>query len=308
MNGSPKLNNNVSPKRITAFWIVVLAVFAIYTFRLFSLQILNGETYLARAEDNRSTTINLPTLRGIIYDRNGTILARNIASYNIVVTAANLPDDAGAVQKIFRELSEMISVPVNGGALSEENPYVPCRSDHGISEIADYGTNSRPYSAVEIRCDISRELALMVQEKSIDWPGISVDIQPIRDYPTGSLTASILGFLGPIPAATEEEFIAKGFLPNRDKVGYAGLELEYQDILAGQNGEREVEVDVGGQILRDIKPPVNAIPGKNIRLTIDIRLQQAAEAIFKKELSSWNAWLGDERYRTGVVIAMNPQT
>lgn len=308
MNGSSKLRNYVSMGRITSFWVIVIAVFAVYTFRLFSLQILNGDTYLARADDNRTNIINLPTLRGIIYDRNGTILARNIASYNIVLTAANLPDDDGAVQKIYRELSKMIDVPVRGGELTEVNPFVPCRSDHGISQIADYGINSRPFTPVEIKCDVSREMALRVQEKAIDWPGISVSIQPVRDYPTGSLTASLIGFLGPIPAASEEEFIDKGFVPNRDKVGYAGLELEYQDILAGKNGERDVEVDVGGQVLRDVKPPVNPTSGDNIRLTIDIRLQQAAEAIFKKELAGWNAWLNDERYRTGVVIAMDPQT
>lgn len=308
MNGSSNLHNHLSPNRIISFWVIVIAVFTIYSFRLFSLQILNGDTYLARAEDNRSTEINLPASRGIIYDRNGTILARNIASYNIVITAAILPDDPGAVQKIFRELSEMIDVEVRGGELTEANPFVPCRSDHGISQIADYGINSSPYTPVEIKCDVSRELAMMVQEKAIDWPGISVDIQPVRDYPTGSLTASLIGFLGPIPAAQEQEFRAQGFLPNRDKVGYAGLELEYQDILAGKNGERLVEVDVGGQVQRDIRPPVNPSPGENIRLTIDIRLQQAAEGIFKKELAGWNAWLNEERYRTGVVIAMNPQT
>ena len=308
MNGSSKLHNHLSTRRIATFWVIVIAVFTLYTFRLFSLQILNGDTYLARAEDNRTTEINLPALRGILYDRNGTILARNIASYNIVLTAASLPDDEGAVQKIFRELSDTIDVPLSGGELSEANPYVPCRSDHGISQIADYGINSYPYTAVELKCDVSRDLALKVQEKAIDWPGITIDIQPIRDYPTGSLTASLIGFLGPIPAASEQEFIEKGFQPNRDKVGYAGLELEYQDILAGQNGKRVVEVDVGGKVLRDVQPPVNPTPGENIRLTIDIRLQQAAEAIFKKELTGWNAWLGDERYRTGVVIAMNPQT
>jgi len=308
MNGSTKLQNNLSDRRILSFWLIVIAVFSIYSYRLFSLQILNGETYLARAEDNRTDTINLATQRGIIYDRNGVILARNIPSYNIVLTAASLPDDDGAVQKIYREVSEAIQVPVYGGELSTENLYVPCRSDHGITEIGEYGRSSSPYTGVMLKCDVDRQLALTVQEKAIDWPGISVEIQPIRDYPTGSLTASLIGFLGPIPAIQEEEFRAKGFQPNRDKVGYAGLELEYQDILAGQNGQRVVEVDVGGQVLRDIQPPVNPIPGQNIRLTIDVRLQQAAEAIFKKEVTGWNAWLGDERYRTGVIIAMNPQT
>jgi penicillin-binding protein 2 len=307
-NGSPNLHNNVQPWRILIFGIILLLALLIYIFRLFSLQILQGPEYQAAAYENRTESINLQTLRGIIYDRNNTILARNIASYNVVITASQLPDDPGATQKIFRELSKLIGVPVNGGKLTEENPYVPCQSDHGIAEIAFYGENSTPYSPVEVKCDIDRQTAMVIQEKAVDWPGISVEIQPIRDYPTGSLTANLIGFLGPIPAADEQAYRDKGLLPNRDKVGYAGLELQYQDLLAGKNGERVVEVDVGGQILRDIQPPVAPVPGQNIKLTIDTRLQQAAQAILTKEINEWNTYWGEIRYSSGVVIAINPKT
>jgi penicillin-binding protein 2 len=307
-NGSPNLHNNIEPRRILFFGGILLLVLLIYIFRLFSLQVLQGPVYQAAAFDNRTETLNLQTLRGIIYDRNNTILARNIASYNVVITAAQLPDDPGAIQKIFRELSSLIDVPLNGGELSDENPYVPCQSDHGIAEIAFYGENSTPYSQVEVKCDIDRETAMILQEKAVDWPGISVQIQPVRDYPTGSLTANLIGFLGPIPAADEQAYRAQGLLPNRDKVGYAGLELQYQDILAGINGERVVEVDVGGQILRDILPPVAPVPGQNVKLTIDTRLQQAAEAVLVKEIREWNAYFGEIRYSSGVVIAINPKT
>ena len=307
-NGSPNLHNKIQPWRILLFAGILLLVLLIYIFRLFSLQVLQGTAYQAAAYENRTESINLQTLRGIIYDRNNTILARNIASYNVTITAALLPDDPGATQKIFRELSGLIGVPVNGGELSEENPYVPCKSDHGIAEIAFYGENSTPYSPVEVKCDIDRETAMMIQEKAVDWPGISVEIQPIRDYPTGSLTANLIGFLGPIPAADEQAYRDQGLLPNRDKVGYAGLELQYQDVLAGKNGERVVEVDVGGQVLRDIQPPVAPVPGQNIKLTIDTRLQQAAQAILVKEINEWNTYFGEQRYSSGVVIAMNPKT
>lgn len=308
MDGSPKLHNHLKPWRILVFLLLVVVVFSGYLWRLFNLQIINGAEWVARAEDNRTLEISIPALRGIIYDRNGIILARNVASYNVVITAAELPDDAGATQKIFRELSDMIGVPVNRSEISLENPYVECVSDHGIAQIAEYGESSKPFTAVPILCDIDREVAMIVQENSVDWPGISVEIQPIRDYPTGSLTASFVGFLGPIPAEQEEEYVAQGLVPNRDKVGYAGLESQHQDILAGENGSRVVEVDVGGQVLRDIQPPVSPRPGNNLRLTIDTRLQQASEAILVKELREWNAYFGEIRYSTGVVIAMNPQT
>src|SRR4030042_34080 len=102
MNDSPPLQNQVEPWRIWIFLLVTLIVLGVYIFRLFSLQVLEGAEWLAQADDNRTDTLSLSTQRGVIYDRNGTVLARNIASYNVVITAANLPDDEGAVPEIFR--------------------------------------------------------------------------------------------------------------------------------------------------------------------------------------------------------------
>ena len=101
----------------------------------------------------------------------------------------------------------------------------------------------------------------------------------------------MIGFLGPIPAAQEEDFKATGLEPNRDKVGYAGLELQYQDLLAGVNGRRTVEVDVAGKELRTLGEPVDPRAGQNMRLTIDTRLQQAATAIMEREINYWNTYL-----------------
>ncbi len=299
---------HLSPIRLTIFLVVVGAIFTIYILRLFSLQILEVQDWVARAEENRVDVINLPATRGIIVDRNGIVLARNIPSFNVVITAANLPDDTGEVQEIYRELSEIIGVPVNLNQIIPENPYVPCFSEHGIAQIAEYGLSSSPYQPVRVACDIPEQVARIVQERSVDWPGVSIEVEPIRDYPTGSLTASIIGFLGPIPANREEEFRAKGLVPNRDKVGYAGLELEFQDRLAGKNGSWKVEVDVAGKVIRGLEPPINPIPGENLRLTIDTRLQQAMTAILTGEIDFWNRWLNTIRSTSGVVIAMNPKT
>lgn len=309
MEGSPHLHNHLEHWRISAFVILMGLVFLVFAGKLFTLQVLQYQTWSMKATENSTTTFNLPAMRGIIYDRNGTILARNIASYNVTITAADLPDDPGAVQSIFRQLSTLIDVPVNRGELSQEDPYVPCVSDHGIAQIVEYGSSSKPYTPVQVKCDVDEQTAMIVQEKSVDWPGVSIEIQPIRDYPTGALTASLIGFLGPIPANQEQEFIDKGLEPNRDKVGYAGLEYQYQDLLAGQNGTREVMRDVGGQVLDPISPPVAPVPGDNLRLTIDTRLQQAADAIVKQQLNNWNARVNDfQKMSQAVVIAMNPKT
>jgi len=306
MNGNPHLNNTLERWRIFAFAAVLLLVIIIYVARLFSLQILQGPIWLAQAVENRTKDINLPTQRGVIYDRNNIILARNIPSYNVVLTFAELPDDPGAVQQIFNELSDLLDVPVNLNEISETNPYVPCISEHGIAQVAQYGEESSPYQPVQIACDIDETIAMIVQERAVDWSGVDVETQPIRDYPTGSLTASIIGFLGPIPALQEQEFLALGFEPNRDKVGYAGIELQYQDLLAGANGRRSVEVDVAGKEMRTIGETQQPIPGLNLRLTIDTRLQQAAQAILEREINFWNNYLQTIRSTSGVVIAVNP--
>ena len=105
--------------RFLVFYAVMAVIFGFYAIRLFNLQIVRGAEFHARAEDNRTTTISVQTNRGIIYDRNGFVLARNVASYNIVITPAFLPSDAGAVQEIYRSLSTLIDVPVSSGVVDD---------------------------------------------------------------------------------------------------------------------------------------------------------------------------------------------
>jgi penicillin-binding protein 2 len=151
-----------------------------------------------------------------------------------------------------------------------------------------------------------------VRERAVDLPGVSVEIEPVRDYPTGSLTANVIGFLGPIPATLQEELEARGFEANRDKIGYAGIESTFQSELSGTPGLRVIERDVAGQELRNLEAPVDALPGNNIYLTIDTRLQKAAEAAVTTEINDWNQYYygntGQLRISSGAAIAMNPRT
>ncbi len=308
MKSSSALKNMVSTWRIVLFGVILIAIFLVYVGRLYSLQVSQYSDWLAKSNENRTTEINLPATRGMIYDRNGYVLAHNIPSYNVVITPASLPDDEGEVQNIYRALSNLTGVPVNHGEISQADPYVPCQSDHGITQIVTYGETTAPYDPVKIACDVKEQVALSIQENLSIWPGVGVDVVPIRDYPTGSLTASIIGFLGPIPATQENYYTSMGYVANRDKVGYAGVELFFQNLLAGVNGRRVVERDIAGQIQQDLEPPVAATPGSSIVLTIDTRLQQAAQSILIDEINSWNRSFGEERMTSGAVIAMNPQT
>ncbi len=308
MKSSSALKNMVATWRILVLGIILIIIFFIYVVRLYNLQVIEYSDWSAQANSNRTHEINLSASRGMIYDRKGYILARNIPSYNVVITPAYLPDDEGEIQAIYRALSSLTGVPVNRGEVSQADPFVPCISDHGITQIVTYGETTAPYEAVKLACDVNQQVALAIQENTSAWPGVGVDVVPVRDYPSGSLTASIVGFLGPIPAIDEDFYRSLGFVPNRDKVGYAGVELYFQDLLAGVNGYRVVEWDIAGQILDDLVPPVPSTPGSSIVLTIDARLQQAIQSILVDEINDWNRVLGEERMTSGAVIAINPLT
>jgi len=289
---------------------IILVLFVFFVIRLFILQIIQGPDFLAQAVENRTSEVNVATKRGSILDRNNYVLARNVASYNIVITPAELPGDEGDLQQVFRELSAMIGVPVNNGILNDETArlFKPCETDFGISQIYEIGDTNKPYSPIEVLCNVDESLALAIQGKSADWPGVGVDVIPVREYPTGELTSEIIGFLGPIPASLEQYYDDLGFQAGRDKVGYAGIEYELQDDLGGRNGQRVIEVDVAGKEIRDLAEPVDPVPGNNIQLTIDTRLQIAAKTALKAEIEYWNTYLGKTLSSQGVVIAMNPKT
>jgi len=308
MKSSGALKNMVATWRIVIFGIILVAIFFVYVGRLFYLQVWQYTDWSAKANENRTHELNLPATRGLVYDRNGFILARNIPSYNVVITPALLPDDDGEIQNIYRSISTLTGIPVNRGDVSTADPYVPCISDHGITQIVKYGETTAPFEPVKIACDVKEQIALSIQENVTNWPGVGVDVVPVRDYPTGSLTASIIGFLGPIPASEEDYYRSMGFVPNRDKVGYAGVELSFQDLLAGVNGHRVVEWDIAGQILDDMVPPVQPTAGSSIVTTIDTRFQQAVQSILIDEINDWNKSYGEERMTSGAVIAMNPRT
>ena len=294
--------------RVLVVYLVIIGVVAVLSYRLLSLQVFERQTWADQAVDNYQTEISDPAARGIIYDRNGYILARNVASYNVVITPASLPDDPADIQNIYRELSEIIDVPVNEGDVEYAKLFTACIPGPGIAQMVELGDSLAPYTPVRIKCNIGEELARVIREKAVDWPGVDMEIEPIREYPTGSLTANLVGFLGPIYDTVADNYEARGFVTNRDKIGYAGIETSMDDILLGKNGLRVVQVDVAGQVLRNLEAPIPSEAGNNVVLTIDTRLQKAAEASLVEEINYWNNYLNTTQISSGVVIAMNPKT
>lgn len=149
---------------------------------------------------------------------------------------------------------------------------------------------------------------MAIKEKAMDWPGIDVEVESIRVYPTGNLTSEIIGFLGPVPESLVDYYTELGFVAGRDKVGYAGVESTMQDVLGGANGKRVVEVTVGGEVVRNLEEPVDPVPGQNIYLTIDTRLQSTARDALIMNLEYWNRYLGYTLSTSGAVVALNAKT
>ncbi len=298
--------------RVLLVYALIVAIVGALLARLVTLQVLGGEVWINQAVENYTSERRDPAPRGIIYDRNGYILARNIASYNVVITPAGLPEDDADIQRIFREVSELTGVPAGGPVTDEslENAklFSACVPGPSIADMVALGESLAPFDPVRIICNIGEDLARIVRERSVDWPGVSVEIEPVRDYPTGSLTANVVGFLGPIPALLQDEYEARDYVANRDKIGYAGIETSMDDILLGTNGLRVLQVDVAGEELRNLEPPRAPQPGYNVVTTIDTRLQKAAEAALVDEIDFWNTFFGTTRISSGVVIAMNPKT
>jgi penicillin-binding protein 2 len=294
--------------RIAATYGLLGVLLVVFVARLYQLQVLDSVSYLDAADENRFSSVSLPAPRGVIYDRNGFQLVRNIPIYNVVVTPADLPDSEAETEVIYQRLSALTGIPAD---LNQDFvlPEQGCpETAYGLRQAVQKAGSILPYKAWQVVCDVSPETARIVMQQAVDMPGVSIETLPARDYTTGALTSAVIGYLGPIPEAQAEDYRARGFVLGRDKVGYSGIELEYQDDLAGKNGQKLVERDVAGQAMREVGEVRQPVPGQNLRLTLDTRLQAAAVTALRTRMEFMNRVAGEIRVPLGAVIAMNPQT
>lgn len=298
----------LDPMRFLPFYILIAIAILGLTARLLYLQIVRGPEYDILARENRESKINIPAPRGVIYDRNGTLLARNVPSYNITVTPAYLPDDDISLLQLYQDISKLTGVPVNtppldAGATCGLGDAPPC----GIADLV-IQNEGFPYNPIRVAKDVPQEVAFIIRERLRTMSGVGIEVVPLREYPTGPLTSHAVGYMGPITENVRDFYETLGFDASRDKIGYAGIEAWMQDVLAGKNGYRYIEEDAAGLELRTIGEPVNPSPGANVVLTIDVRLQQAAQAALTNMINTLNVRGNTTVSQNGVVIAMNPKT
>ena len=298
--------------RVALFYVLLIVASIGLIARLAYLQVIDQERYAAQAFDNRVTRISDPAPRGIIYDRNGVALVQNVPSFNIVIVPADLPDNEARVQAIYNRLADLLDMPLT---VPGSTPMAPCShgTNRGVRDLVEEGAGFRPFDQVKIGCDVDKEIALILREEVAQMPGVSVVVEPLRQYTTGPLTSTFVGYMAPIPARTDAPFTydyytQRGFLPGRDRIGVAGIEASMQDDLAGQNGSRLVERDVAGQVLRVLGVETPTVAGSNVQLTVDVQLQAAAEAALAQRIRYMNAYLNKTEAFAGVVLVMNPKT
>jgi penicillin-binding protein 2 len=282
--------------RVVSLGVVILCIFAVFSQRLWHLQFVEGEHYRALADWQSTRPENIPAPRGIIYDRNNTPLVRNVPSFKVTITPAYLPEDEDDAEAILIRLAVLLDMPYNtsGGRGGGNEP------QRGLSEIVEEAWKV-PYHPLVVKTGVERNTALLIAQERMTLPGVSVEVDAIRDYPQGPLVSQIVGYLMPIPEEMEEEYRERAYDPSTDRIGTVGVEATYEDALRGQKGSQIIETDVLGRVIRVLGEQIAPVAGNNVYLTLDLDLQRAAEEALRSGLERVNS-------PRGVTIVMNPQT
>jgi penicillin-binding protein 2 len=290
--------------RILFYRGLVIVALLVLVGQLGRLQLARGAYYQQAADVNRFRLEANPAPRGVVYDRRGYLLVRNMPQLSVAMIPGYLPEDAQERLALLKKLAALLDIPLRG-PLHEFTPGARSQSQtqpsgKPILEILKEAELA-PYRPVLVKSGVPRDLALQLEEEHLDWPGVLVQVEAMREYLQGALTSHILGYMGPIPADQAEIYQAEGYDPNSDRVGLTGVEYAFEQELRGQNGHKLIEVDVAGREVRTVGEPEPVVPGYNLRLTLDLALQTKAQDVLSQHLKELNK-------NQGVVIAVNPQT
>ncbi|NDJ55106.1 MAG: penicillin-binding protein 2 [Chloroflexi bacterium] len=291
--------------RVSIFRILVLVALVVLMGRVYQLQFLQGQDFVLQADSNRFDRVSIPATRGIIIVRNGVPLAINVASANVTVTPALLPLDEDEELAVLERLASLIGIPFRGELDTVDERGIP---EQSLLTMVRTGEGIAPFRPVVVEEDINEEIALLIIAEGL--PGVDIEWTRVRDYPTGALTAHVIGYMGPIPPERADEFEAQGYRLDIDRIGYDGIEFEFDPTLAGVPGQRIVERDVAGEEIRTVGDTRLPIPGYSLRLTIDTELQERAQGHLIDTLNNMRGLFPDNPigYDRGVVIAMDPRS
>jgi len=269
-NGELRINR--PEKRINLLRILFIALFAIYSWRLFNIQILSGEQYRSQAQDISRRTEIIPAQRGEIYDRSFTQpLALNTDSFAVSIVPAEVPRDQ--IKGLFAEVAGILKIPV---------------SDIEAKIPAQY---YRLYQPVEVAVNVPFALIASLAERKDALPGVSWNSKPLRNYADLRSLSHVVGYVGDITRDELTRLYNQGYQQG-DTIGKTGIERQYDELLRGKDGSETRTVDARGRRIAGQGIRIPPGMGKNLVLTIDSRIQTLAEQA-----------LGE---RMGAVVVMRP--
>lgn len=247
-------------RRIAILGGIALVAFGVIIFRLWYLQVLSGDRYLAEAQGNRVREITVQAPRGEIRDRDGKLLVANRTALALQVRTEELPEEKADRLDVLREVAGVSGIPL----------------EKIRSEIKEQ-TKLLPSNPVTLKRDVSEELVLFLRENQQRFQGVTVDRVYVRRYARGTTAAHLVGYVKEV-SAEELELPQYADLEPGDEIGKDGVELSYDSVLRGVNGATKVQVDASGTPTGRPSSVREPSQGNDLFLTIDSGMQEIGEA------------------------------
>jgi len=246
-------------RRIAILGTVALIAFGVVLFRLWYLQVLSGDRYLAEAQGNRVREVTVQAPRGDILDRDGETIVGNRTALALQVRKDELPEQNAARAKVLKEVAQLTGLELEK-----------------VRKEIEEQTELLPSSPVTLQRDVPTSVVLFVRENQARFQGVSVDRVYVRQYPQGVLAAHLLGYVKEVSAEQLEE-PEYAELEAGDEIGQDGVELTYDSVLRGVNGATRVPVDAAGTPTGRPTSVREPSQGNDLVLSIDSELQAAGE-------------------------------
>ncbi len=262
----PRPKRNLRSRRVAVIGGIGLFLFGVLFFRLWSLQIVTGDKYLAEANQNRTREIRVPGPRGRILDRDGNVLVDNRTSMALQLDPIEVPTEPADRNELFARV---------GKVLGHNARWVR-------RKVVDSEKNDPPGSPITLSQDVDDDVIYYLQEHQAEFPEVQINRIFVRKYPEGLLAAHILGSIGEVTAEDLEENPEKD-LSAGDTLGKTGIEQTYDDVLRGKPGVTRIQVDSTGRTVSQL-PSTMPEPGETVRLSLDPKVQEVGEAALRSTL------------------------
>src|SRR3954451_2888618 len=244
--------------RVAILGAIALALFAIVFLRLWYLQVLSGDKYLAEANNNRVREIKVEAPRGKIVDRNGQVIVDNRQGKAVKVVPDKLPKDPHEKALVYAKLARVLG-----------------ENRRALRRDVNDQFKAQPFSSATAKPDVDMATVAYLQEHQSEFPGVTVEQVFQRFYPQNQIGAHLVGYVAQVSEKALKEKLYAG-VKQGDRVGVAGIESSYDRYLRGENGASRVQVDALGNPHGELTTR-EPVPGRQLRLTLDTQVQKAGQ-------------------------------